>query len=135
MATSKPRKVAESAPVPVPQTAWAAFVQALIAKAHGFYAVAIAPSLDLRTLLLVALAGALLVGDVVATKSFRLPLGLVFAVLAFQHWERKTVAPYLDEAAMVAKAEEDPLAASIVFAAAKARQVAVMLVVVLVAIR
>jgi hypothetical protein len=116
---------------------WKGVGQNLWGRALGFWNVTIAPLVGLRMLLLTGGAVALfwLGNDTIVVKTFAIPLGLVFAVLALLHWHRKTMEPYVDRAVLVAKAQQDPLAAAIAYGVAVARDVAVMVFVLLAAIR
>lgn len=69
---------------------------------------------DLRTIVLLVVAAALLSIDWVAARAFGFGLGLVTAALAFVHWYRKLAHPYLDIEKAAAKAQEDSLGAALI---------------------
>jgi ABC-type nickel/cobalt efflux system permease component RcnA len=80
------------------------------------YSVVLRP-LELRTLVLLALAASLLSLDPAAAKALGFGLGLVVAALGFLHWYRRTHMPYYRRSEMMEVAKKDPVASALVIIA------------------
>lgn len=83
-------------------------------RLRAFWNTAVRPALDLRTVVLTVLGLWLLAADWKAAKALAFGLGMALIALAFLHWTRKTLNPYLDLSRFAEKAAEDPLASAIV---------------------
>jgi hypothetical protein len=110
------------------------FLRYVWGKLGVVHSVVLAP-FGLRTLLLIAVAAALLSLDVPLARAFGFSFGLVAAVLAFLHWFRKTQYPYLDFQPLIKKAEEHPIAAALVIVGFQCFFAAVLLAIILIAIK
>lgn len=125
----------KAAPPAPPAPRWRTYVSAVVAYMRTVLNTVVRPAFDLRTLVLAAIAVALLVDDTVVAESFRLPLGIVTFTLAMLHLFRKVVAPKVDRQALAAVAQTDPNAAASIYRSEILRDISIMFFVLFAAIR